>query len=125
MPTVYAKRTTEDLVASFAETASEHGQFMASCDPKRANAKFDQMARLYGELRRRGGGAQRQLLALMKSDNPYIRLYAATYTLDFEPDQALPVLDEILRTEEGTLKFTARMTLEQWHKGEMRFSWVP
>jgi hypothetical protein len=125
MPTSYAKRTTENLVADFAKAASQHGQFMASCDPKRANAKFDQMAKLYGELRRRGLQAQRQLLPLFESDNPHIRFHAATYALDFEPEQGVRTLTRILHMESGALRFDARMTLDQWHKSEIRFSWVP
>ena len=125
MPTAYAKRTTEDLVSTFAKTASEHGEFMAACDPRRANAKFDQMAKLYGELRHRGLDAQRQLLPLLDSDNPHIRFHVATYALDFEPEPAVQALKNILHMESGALRFDARMTLEQWHKGEIRFSWVP
>lgn len=125
MPIAYTKRTTEDLASAFADAARERGEFMAACQPKRANAKFDQMTKLYAELRRRGSDAQRQLLAFLKSENPHVRLYTATYALEFDPEQALPVLERILQSEVGLLKFTARMTLEQWHKGEIRFSWVP
>lgn len=125
MATSYTKRSTEQLVSNFAKAASEHGKFTAACDPNRANAKFDQMAKLYGEIRRRGITAQRRLLMLLKSDDPNIRIHAAGYALDFEPKEAEKVLTEILETQTGALRMDARMTLQQWRKGEIRFSWVP
>ncbi len=125
MAVTYAKRTTDELVSAFAKAASEHGEFMEACDPKRANAKFRQMAKLYGEIRRRGIAAQRELLTLLTNDNPNIRSRAAEYALDFEPREGEKVLKEILETQIGDLRLTARMTLEQWRKGEIRFSWVP
>jgi Domain of unknown function (DUF2019) len=83
------------------------------------------MARLYGELRRRGSDAQRQLLALLKRENPHIRFQAAIYALDFEPEIAEKIITSIFRNETGSLRSEARMTLEQWRKGEIKFSWVP
>jgi hypothetical protein len=108
----------------FAKAASEHGECMAACDPKRANAKFDQMANLYAELRRRGPSAQRELLSLIESPNPHVRLHAATYALDFDPRLAEMIITDIFQKESGLLRADARMTLEQWRKGELRFSWV-
>jgi hypothetical protein len=125
MPSAYGKRPTEDLVSAFASAASERGEFLASSDPKRANAKFDQMAKLYGELRRRGLTAQRQLLPLLKSLDANVRLQAAAYALDFEPSEGEKALKGIVESETGLLQLTAEMTLEQWRKGEIRFSWVP
>jgi hypothetical protein len=125
MATAYPKRSISELVSAFAKAAAEQAEFMAAFDPKRANSKFDQMAKLYGELRRRGSEAQRQLLALLESENPHIRLQAAIYTLDFEPEIAEKVITSIFRNETGSLRSEARMTLEQWRKGEIKFSWVP
>jgi hypothetical protein len=121
----YTNRSAEDLVSAFAKTAAEHGHFTAACDPKRANAKFRQMAKLYGEIRRRGITTQCQLLTLLSNDDPNIRFHAASYALDFEPTEGEKTLTEILETQTGALRLDARMTLEQWRKGEIRFSWVP
>lgn len=62
---------------------------------------------------------------LLNSDDPNIRINAASYALDFEPKEAEKVLTEILETQTGALRMDARMTLQQWRKGEIRFSWVP
>jgi hypothetical protein len=124
MATSFTKRRTEDLISMFTEAASANGAFLAARDPKRANLKFDQMTRIYRELRNRGAQAQRQLLPLLNSENAHVRLHAATYALDFEPESGEEVLKDILQTERGSLGFTAQMTLEQWSKGELRFSWV-
>jgi HEAT repeat protein len=113
-------RTTEKLAAELALLAKERGDALRAGDPKRANSKFHRMARIYREISNRGAAAQRQLLALLDKEDPYVRLSVATYALEFDAKRAVPVLEEIDEKESGTLGFTASMVLKQWQNGEFR-----
>ena len=117
----YGKRTTKDLVQMFVTAASEQGRFVEACDPRRANIRYEQMAKIYSELRDRGRDAQRKLLPILESSDPYVRLNAAVFALDFDPESAVPVLEEISEKETGELRVDARMTLKVWREGKLRF----
>jgi hypothetical protein len=119
----FAKDTDSDLANAFALVAAEHGDFMAAREPRKANARFDKMAKIYIELRRRGAEAQRQLLPLLRSDNPHVRFWAASYALDFEPAQGIQSI-RFLEKEPGTLGASAKMTIRQWQKGDLNFAWL-
>ncbi len=115
------ERTTEKLAADLASLAKERGDALRASDPKRANRKFHRMARIYHEISNRGIAAKRQLLSLLDNEDPYVRLSAATYTLEFDAQRAVPVLEEIQQKESGTLGFTAGMVLKQWKGGKLVF----
>jgi HEAT repeat protein len=117
----YQNRSTDELTEELAALASDRGDALRANDPKRANARFQRMAGIYQEIRNRGIAAQRRVLSLLDNKDPYVRLSAATYALEFGAQRALPVLQEIDQKEPGTLGFTAGMTLKQWKKGELRF----
>lgn len=49
-----------------------------------------------------------------------VRVWAAAHALEFAPERGEPVLSHVA-AEKGILSFNARMTLEVWRAGDLRF----
>ena len=60
-----------------------------------------------------------KLLVLLDHENPYVRMWAATYTLQLPSSKAVDVL-EVISTSTGTLGFIAETTLLEWRKGSLK-----
>jgi hypothetical protein len=108
---------TERLVEEFRRLSAEHGHALEAGKPRMANRKFDTLVAIRHELRSRGPEAQRQLLKLLADPEPSTRSWTARSVLEFAPNEAEQVLEELVRTQIGILRFTARLTLEQWREG--------
>jgi hypothetical protein len=113
--------STSSLVQLFAEDAAANGRALENAKPRLANKNFDAKTKLYTELRSRGVEAQRALLSLLEHADPHVRCSTAVYALEFASHEAEPIL-EALKELRGAVGFTARITLDQWKKGELRFS---
>jgi hypothetical protein len=116
----YKENSTEELIKLYEQAASEHGQAQVRHDYHAGNPAADRIAAIYRELRKRGRDHQQMLLALLTSSDPGVRLWAASHALEFEPSQGEAVLGDFLTTE-GILAFDARVTLDEWRKGTLRF----
>jgi Domain of unknown function (DUF2019) len=114
--------TTEELVQRFAVKAVEREGFMKAHDPRRASARFDQMVKIYDVLKNRGLDAQRKLLPLLQHKDHHVRYSAAARVVEFDADEAIPILEELSLTGAPLLRFEAKVTLEQWRKGKFRSS---
>ena len=64
--------------------------------------------------------AQRALLPICLHPDPWVRLWAAAHTLEFEPSDGVPVLESLAK-EPGFAGMTPRMTLEAWRDGDLEF----
>jgi hypothetical protein len=122
MPKKYALCSEDELLEMLEARAKIRGQELDEGRPKKANAQFDIMVKLSCELLRRGRSAQLKILSLLKSDNPYVRMWAAFLALEFDISQGERVLEEIGRNYRRDLNigFSAEFMLKQWRKGELR-----
>ena len=100
--------------------AKTRGQELQEGSPRRANAQFGIMVKLSRELLRREHSARQKILSLLKNSDPYVREWAAFLALEFDVSKGEAVLEEIARNYTKGLGFSARFTLEQWRKGELR-----
>jgi hypothetical protein len=113
--------SNQALIDLYEKVSRARGQAMKAGDPEAANSAFDEEAIIREELRGRGPSAIRGLLSLLSSEDPWVRMDSAIPALFFAPDQAEPVLEKLVQTERRALKVTARITLDQWRKGELNF----
>jgi hypothetical protein len=111
---------TERLVEEFRRLSAEHGHALEAGNPRVANRRFDTLMAIRHELRSRGLEAQRQLLKLLADPEPSTRSWTARSVLEFSPSDAEQVLEELVRTQTGILRFTARLTLEKWREGTFK-----
>jgi len=120
MPKKHALCSDDELLQMLEARAKIRGQELEEGSPKRANAQFKIMVKLSCELLRRGHSTHQRILALLGSHHPYVREWGAFLALEFEASKGEEVLEEIAQNYSRGLGFTAKFTLQQWHKGELR-----
>ena len=76
------------------------------------------MVAIYRKLRERG--AQQSLLSLLDHADANVKVWAAARALEFAPNKAERVLDE-LRHGTGIASLNAEYTLREWRKGTLSF----
>lgn len=107
--------STQELIEAYAKAASLHGLATSAGNATRANDSYDTILGIYAELRKRGEDDVRQLRPLLRSDDAGVRAWSAIHLLKVVPSEAVPVL-EAVASGRGLVAFSARMSLEKWHK---------
>jgi hypothetical protein len=117
------KASKEDLVTRFEQLASERALATRNNDTRSANKAFDKETAILRELERRDPDNVRLLLPLLKSTEAWIRCDSAIPLLFFSPEEGAHALERIVREEEGIIRATASVTLDQWWKGKLERWW--
>jgi HEAT repeat protein len=112
--------SNQELINRYEEMSRARGQAMTAGDLCAANSAFDEETLILEELRGREPSALPGLLSLLSSEDQWVRMDAAIPALFFAADRAEPVLERLVQSERRALKLTARMSLDQWRKGELK-----
>jgi len=110
----------EALVETYRIAASDHGRASASGDYRAGNRAYKRLALAYRTLRERGPGSQAKLLHLLQDGDVGVQGWAAAHALEFSPAAGEAVLIE-LTAQPGHVAFSAKMTLQEWRAGRLRF----
>jgi hypothetical protein len=106
------------LIQLFVEAAAAYGGALEAGNSRLANNSFDRGDEIYSALKQ--CGAQERVVSLLNHSDPFVRCHAATRVLEFAPDVAEPVLNDLI-TLGGIAGLSAHMVLDAWKKGELRF----
>jgi len=90
-----------------------------SLDPAKANQCADELHAHYLALRHTQAGRD-AITSLMSHEDTSVRLWAAGHSLEWAPDAAQAVLEE-LRDSDGPVSFEAKWTLIEYHRGRLSF----
>jgi hypothetical protein len=90
-------------------------------NPTEANAQFDAGHALAKQLRQTEEG-RAGIQALMSHPRQGVQLVAASDTLAWAPDLAVPVL-ELLQAGPGLHAVSAKYTLRSYHSGTLNLEW--
>lgn len=90
-------------------------------DAENANQAHDRLHKLYKILRTTPEG-QEAISRLMADSDPYVRLWAASHSLFWKPDDARKVLEQIAACG-GLLGFDAEMVLKEFDAGRLTFDY--
>lgn len=101
----------ESLIRMLVESTLRHYENLARADVERANAASESAMRIRAEISRRGRGAGERLLPLLADELPAVRSLAATFVVDFAPDRARPVLEELADGDYGAISLNAQLFL--------------
>ena len=104
----------------YAKAAECHMEASRTGNYRIANPQHDIIAGCYRELRSRGPDAQKELLTLLDHPTHSVRLWAAGHALEFSPETAKKVLEE-LEMDDGLVGFTAHWTLREFREGKLHF----
>jgi hypothetical protein len=100
----------------FKETAKKHAEATEEGNYKLGNKHFDIIRTSTDYLKTEN--KIDYLYQLINDEDVGIRLWAATYLLPFYEKDALSVLSDI-ENNKGLIAFTAKMTIEEWKKGNL------
>jgi hypothetical protein len=110
--------TIDETLQRYVAAAVDHRRESESGDHRAINRAHDELQRAYRSLR--GRGAERRLLELLGHPDAGVRLWAATHTLALSSEDAEKTLIALQQDERPLVRTDARMTLELWHKGELK-----
>lgn len=110
--------TIDSLVTGYQDAARRHGRAKTA---RAANKAAEELATVYRELRQRGSDALERLLPLLHDEDASVRCWAAAHALEFAPEQAAVVLEDLASGPTGAIRVSASMTLREWRAGRLRF----
>lgn len=108
----------ENALAKFEEAADKHANATEVGDYKTANRYYAVISKVVTFLKEKN-----QLIALAECLNHHsvgVRMWAAAYLLPVVEPEAIRVLEQISRDEE-IHSFTAKTTISEWRKGNLKF----
>ncbi|MCL2816992.1 MAG: hypothetical protein FWD39_01220 [Clostridiales bacterium] len=114
-------------LAKFEIACTLKGAYDEVGDSKKGNKQYDIIRSVYLLLKKENR-LEEMLELLGPAKNPYVRAWAAGYTLQISPREAEKTLKELIRIgkksvciTERKVAFDAEMTLEGWKEGELPF----
>jgi hypothetical protein len=106
-----------ELIERFIQAAHGYEEELERPSARRANRHTATGDRIVEELKRRG--AEQALLGLFDHPIPIVRSKAATYALDFAPEAAVPVLEDIENNLRGYPAVHAMTSLLMWKDADI------
>ena len=103
-------------ICKFVTACSLKGEFEEVGNSKKGNEQYKIINASYILLK--DNGRLDELLALLDHENPYVRLWAASFTLQFSPLKAEKALEELTELRRN-IGFDAKMTLQVWRSGNL------
>lgn len=121
IPTVPSSTPIDQLLEDYKIAANTHRVASREGDHERANQASERLASVVRELRNRTEKERAAFLDLLDDPNVEIRGWAAAHALEFAPDRAEQVLEQIAAGAKSLEEFSARMVLQEWRAGRLRF----
>lgn len=84
------------------------------------NRAFDKFTKIYVDLKQNKDVTISLLNQYLNHENDYVSMICASFLLEFEENKAVKKLDEISK-KNGFCAFEAKITLEEWEKGALKF----
>jgi len=113
-------RDLEKILEEYLSACIKNGKYLDKGDPKNANKQFRILVNIKTDLNSNQGYGLDKLLPYLEFPNEYVRLHTASIVIPIAPERAKDVLGE-LSQKRGNIGFTAKMTLSEWEKGNLKF----
>ena len=107
---------TDQLLGEFVELAERHATSRRAAEANRAAKRLAEIYREFREM-----GELHSFLALTTHDHEAVRLWAATYSLEFSANSAQSVLENLAAGPSGPIRASASMVLREWAGGRLGF----
>lgn len=107
---------TAELISRYVTHSIEYDETDRTGDYVVGTAALGRLIAVYGELRRRGRDGQASLLDLLEHPEVGVRSAAATFVMEFAPEQGKPVLEAIVAGG-GPRALSAEYRLKMWREG--------
>jgi len=108
-------------IETWTRLAAVHGKESWEGTPEAANRAFKQRKALETRLEESDAAAVPTVLkSLLSHADPYVRGAAAAWMLRFDPEAAIPVLEDLQRVPgSGSWRITAEYVLKAYRDGEL------
>ena len=107
-----------DCIDTFVNACIAKGEDEESGNTKDDRKHYKILHSSYLQLK--DAGRLEELLELLTHENPYVRLWAASYTLQIAPVRAESTLEELSGTRGVPAGFSASITLKEWRAGRLQ-----
>lgn len=109
--------TVESLLGSYVDAAVMHRRASREGKHRAANPAYERLTAVFRELLVRGTDGREGLLRLLNDPRIEVRGWAAAHALEFAPERASAVLEDIASGPASLEEFSAKMVLRQWRAG--------
>jgi hypothetical protein len=110
-----------DLKAAFRRSAAAHGAgALDGGDPKETNRAADEIVEVVRLLREEQDQGRQFLTDLLGEENVSVRIWAATYLLPLDAEQAVFALEKAAKADKTIIGFGAEMVLREWRAGRLK-----
>jgi hypothetical protein len=110
----------QKIIENFINASIKQGESIEEGNWKVANRQYKIIEKSYQHLRKLDEKSVYELIKLLDYNNDYVKLWSATYSLSIDEEKAKNVL-KILSNKSGGLGLTAKMTLQEWEKGNIKY----
>ena len=107
-----------EIVLDYLEAAIKYGEQTQKNNSKKANKEYTKIKINYDILK--AENSLKELLPYLEHNEDYVKLWVSAHLLNIEEIKAMEVLERLSKKKE-MIGFEAKMTLEQWKKGELTF----
>jgi hypothetical protein len=110
----------DEIIENFIDATIKHGEATEEENWKVANRQYKTIEKSYQQLKEMDEEGVNELIKLLDYDNDYVKLWSASYLLPVTEEKAKSILI-MLSQKVGPPSFEAKMTLEEWEKGNLKF----
>ena len=109
----------EKWISEYAELTKLYGDAIETGNHKQANKAYDKLMEAYRQIKKQGALLSTRFHELLSSPSMGTRLWAATHYLAISNDEAEKVLSALGEVPNSLLAVSAKITLEEWEKGNL------
>lgn len=111
-------KKTEEILVEFEDAADKQVEATEQGNYKLGNRCYDKIILAVNFLKRKD--EIRLLYPLLHHNSIGVRMWAASYLLPMYPIESVEILEQIA-SQSGIRAFTAKIILEEWEKGTLKF----
>jgi hypothetical protein len=109
----------EGLLDEFRSAVVDHAENTYAGNADKVNEAYFKMQGVF--LKLVAAGRDGALFTLYEDPEPWVQMSAAARTLELDEEKALVKLRELATTRNGLTRSTAKVIIEEWLAGNLRF----
>jgi len=113
------KNSHENLILEYARLSDLYGDAIETGNHKKANKAYDELMAVYQQIKAQGALNSEAFHELLSAPSMGTRLWAATHYLAISSEEAEKVLSALGEVPNSLLAVSAKITLEEWKKGDL------